>query len=105
MNDQDLEHALRNLPRREGSSDWTDLQSRLSALRPPRPRRHPLARFVARRHILSAMAALALVVGGIATWMSRTAAPETAWQEAHVDATLTDPWADPWVVAAVESSR
>lgn len=105
MNDLDLENALRALPRRDGTSDWADLETRLSALRPPRPRRHPLARLPTRRRILSAMAGLALVLGGIATWISLSATPETAWQEAHHDATLSDPWADPWVVAAVESSR
>lgn len=105
MNDHDLEHALRGLPRREGTSDWADLQSRLEALRPPRPRRPPLARLATRRRILTATACLALVFGGIATWKILSGTPETIWQEAHQDATLSDPWADPWVVAALETSR
>jgi len=105
MNDHDLDNALRALPRREGRSDWADLEARLSALRPARPGRHPFARLLTRRRILSATAALALVVGGLAGWRALSPAPETVWQQAHQDASFSDPWADPWVLAAVETSR
>lgn len=102
MNGRHLDDALRALPRREGRSDWSDLEARISALKPARPPRH---RLFTRRRVFSAMGTLALLVGAFATWNHMTTKTADAfWQEAHRDATVSDPWADPWVAAAMETS-
>jgi len=101
MNGRHLEDALRALPRREGRSDWSDLESRISALKPMRA---PRRRMFSRRLMLSS-AGLALALGGaFLAWNQLAERPET-WRDAHRDATSSDPWSDPWLAAAVETSR
>lgn len=102
MNGRNLDEALRALPRREGRSDWSDLEARISALKPARPPRHHL---FTRRRVVSSLAALALLAGSILVWNALARQPESAWQDAHRGATANDPWADPWVAAAYETSR
>jgi len=102
MNPRSLDDALRALPRRQGRSDWGDLESRIAALKPPRPSRW--RRFVRRRVVLAGFGfALALGTAGV-IWHQRLA-QETVWMDAHNDATEHDPWGDPWLAAAVETSR
>lgn len=100
MIDRHLEDALRALPRREGRSDWNDLESRISALKPARPQRH---RLFTRRRIFSTAGALALLGGAFLAWNGLANRPETIWQQAHREAIDSDPWADPWVAAAMET--
>lgn len=103
MNDRHLDDALRALPRREGRSDWNDLESRISALKPPRNRR--MRRFASRRVLLSGIG-FALVLGATAlAWHRLPSAPDKLWKDAHRDAIRTDPWGDPWLAAAVETAR
>lgn len=101
MNGRHLDDALRALPRREGRSDWSDLEARISALRPARP---PRRRLLRRRSVLAGLGAVLVVAGIFAAW-PRADVAETAWQDAHRDAAASDPWSDPWIVAAVETSR
>jgi len=96
-----LDEALRSLPRRDGRSDWNDLQNRLTALHPARTPR----RSFSRRQILSFSGCCLVLVAGIYGWHKFQDRPETAWKSAHQQAVASDPWADPWVVAAVETSR
>lgn len=101
MNSRHLDDALRALPRREGRSDWNDLESRIAALKPMRPAR----RVTARRFALAG-GSLAVVLGGVLlAWSQLAERSDATWQQAHQDATSSDPWADPWVAAAVETSR
>jgi len=97
-----LDDALRALPRREGRSDWNDLEARLASLKPARP---PRRRGLHSRQILSLAGICLLVAGGALAWRALRDRPETLWQEAHQAASASDPWADPWVAAAVETSR
>ena len=102
MNARNLDDALRALPRREGRSDWSDLEARISALKPARPPRHHL---FTRRRVISSMGALAVLAGSILVWNAFARQPESTWQDAHRGAATNDPWADPWVAAAYEVSR
>lgn len=102
MMDRHLDDALRALPRRDGRSDWSDLEARISALKPTRA---PKSRRFVNRFLISG-AGLALVVGGIVlTWRHLAVPSEAIWQDAHRDANVSDPWSDPWLAAAVETSR
>ena len=98
-----LEDALRDLPKLEGQGDWNDLESRLARLRPTRqvrPRRK------ARAFALAAASLCVLAVGSYVAWTwGGESATSVAWESAHQDAAATDPWADPWVAAAVETDR
>lgn len=97
-----LEDALRELPRLDGKADWNDLEARLARLRPARgarPRR--LARILA--FAFASLSILAAV--GTLAWSLSEPIATVAWESAHQDAAATDPWADPWVAAALETSR
>lgn len=102
MMDRHLDDALRALPRRDGRSDWSDLQARISALKPARA---PGRRLFVHRYLITG-ASLALVLGGIVlTWRHLAVPSEAIWRDAHRDANVSDPWGDPWLAAAVETSR
>lgn len=97
-----LEDALRELPRLDGKSDWNDLETRLARLRPAR-----IARPRRRARILAfAFASICfLATGAVLAWSFSEPTTAVAWESAHEDASATDPWADPWVAAALETSR
>lgn len=97
-----LEDALRQMPRIEGHGDWNDLESRLARLRPTRRARpRPKARILA-----MAFAGICLLAtGSYVAWSWGESATSVAWESAHEDAAASDPWADPWVAAAVETDR
>lgn len=97
-----LEDALRHLPKLEGQGDWNDLESRLARLRPTRQAR---PRRKARILALTFASLCLLAAGSYVAWTWGESAPAVAWESAHEDAAATDPWADPWVAAAVETGR
>lgn len=97
-----LEDALRDLPRYDGKSDWNDLEARLARLRPARAA-HPRRRM---RILAFAFASLGfLAAGSYMAWSFAEPTATVAWESAHEDAAAADPWADPWVAAALETSR
>lgn len=97
-----LEDALRQLPKLEGQGDWTDLESRLARLRPTRQAR---PRRKARVLALAFASLCLLAAGSYLAWAWGESGTTLAWERAHEDAAATDPWADPWVAAAVETDR
>lgn len=97
-----LEDALRQLPRREGKPDWNDLESRLSRLKPTRRARRVRLR---RRLALGLAGFCLLAAGSYLAWTWTEPASAVAWESAHEQAAAADPWADPWVAAALETSR
>lgn len=102
MTPRPLEDALRSLPHRPGRSDWGDLESRIAALKPPRPPRwHRIAR---RRTVLAGIGFLVALGVSAVVWHQQSS-QETLWMDAHRDAIGHDPWGDPWLAAAVETSR
>lgn len=108
MNTNDLEDSLRSLPPLPGLPDWADLEVRLAALRPTRQKPSPTLLQRMRKHPrrVAWVSAGALVLTLAAAWMGmgRQPAVDLAWRSAHQEAMRSDPWADPWVSAAMENA-